>query len=106
MNTDRLKEVLAQARHETAKVIIGQHDVIEMALIAIFTGNHALIEGVPGVAKTLLVRTLAQVLGCDFARIQFTPDLMPADIIGTNVFNLRDNSFTLVRGPRRRRTGS
>ena len=99
MNTERLKEVLAQARHETAKVIIGQHDVVEMALIAIFTGNHALIEGVPGVAKTLLVRTLAQVLGCDFARIQFTPDLMPADITGTNVFNLQRNEFSLIKGP-------
>jgi MoxR-like ATPase len=99
MNTDRLKEVLAQARHETAKVIIGQHDVIDMALIAIFTGNHALIEGVPGVAKTLLVRTLAQVLGCNFARIQFTPDLMPADITGTNVFNLQRNEFSLIKGP-------
>jgi MoxR-like ATPase len=99
MNTERLKEVLAQARHETAKVIIGQHEVIEMVLIAIFTGNHALIEGVPGVAKTLLVRTLAQVLGCDFARIQFTPDLMPADITGTNVFNLQHNAFSLIKGP-------
>jgi MoxR-like ATPase len=99
MNTERLKEVLAQARHETAKVIIGQHDVVEMALIAIFTGNHALIEGVPGVAKTLLVRTLAKVLGCEFARIQFTPDLMPADITGTNVFNLQRNDFSLIKGP-------
>jgi len=99
MNTDRLKEVLAQARHETGKVIIGQHDVIEKALIAIFTGSHALIEGVPGVAKTLLVRTLAQVLGTEFARIQFTPDLMPADITGTNVFNLQRNEFHLIKGP-------
>src|SRR6186997_1757623 len=99
MNTERLKEVLSQARHETAKVIIGQHDVVEKALIAIFTGNHALIEGVPGVAKTLLVRTLAQVLGCEFARIQFTPDLVPADITGTNVFNLQRNEFTLIKGP-------
>jgi len=99
MNIDRLKEVLANARHETAKVIIGQHDVIEKALIAIFTNNHALIEGVPGVAKTLLVRTLARVLGCDFARIQFTPDLMPADITGTNVFNLQRNEFLLIKGP-------
>jgi len=99
MNTDRLKEVLAQARQETAKVIIGQHDVIEKALIAIFTGSHALIEGVPGVAKTLLVRTLAQVLGTEFARIQFTPDLMPADITGTNVFNLQRNEFHLIKGP-------
>ncbi len=99
MNPERLKEVLAQARHETGKVIIGQHDVVERALIVIFTGNHALIEGVPGVAKTLLVRTLAQVLGCDFARIQFTPDLMPADITGTNVFNLQRNEFSLIKGP-------
>src|SRR5947207_11003159 len=99
MTTDRLKEVLTQAREETAKVIIGQADVIEKALIVIFTGNHALIEGVPGVAKTLLVRTLAHVLGTDFARIQFTPDLMPADITGTNVFNLQRNEFSLIKGP-------
>src|SRR6187399_1845047 len=99
MNTERLKEVLTDARHETGKVIIGQHDAIEKALIAIFTGNHALIEGVPGVAKTLLVRTLAQVLGCEFNRIQFTPDLMPADITGTNVFNFQRNEFSLIKGP-------
>ena len=99
MNTEELKQVLADARRETAKVIIGQHEVIERALIAIFTGNHALIEGVPGVAKTLLVRTLAQVLGCEFNRIQFTPDLMPADITGTNVFNLQRNEFSLIKGP-------
>jgi len=99
MNIERLKEVLAQARHETGKVIIGQHDVIEKALIAIFTGSHALVEGVPGVAKTLLVRTLAHVLGCDFARIQFTPDLMPADITGTSVFNLQRNEFSVIKGP-------
>ena len=99
MNTERLKEVLTQARTETGKVIIGQHDVVEKSLIAIFTGSHALIEGVPGVAKTLLVRTLAHVLGCEFARIQFTPDLMPADITGTNVFNLQKNEFSLIKGP-------
>jgi MoxR-like ATPase len=99
MSTDRLRDVLTQARRETGKVIIGQDAVIEKALIAIFTGNHALIEGVPGVAKTLLVRTLARVLGCEFARIQFTPDLMPADITGTNVFNLQRNEFSLIKGP-------
>jgi MoxR-like ATPase len=99
MSIDRLKDVLAQAKQETGKVIIGQHEVVEKALIAIFTGNHALIEGVPGVAKTLLVRTLAHVLGCEFARIQFTPDLMPADITGTNVFNLQRNEFSLIKGP-------
>jgi len=95
----RIKEVLAAAQDEAAKIIIGQHDVVEKALVAIFTGNHVLIEGVPGVAKTLLVRTLAQVLGVEFARIQFTPDLMPADITGTNVFNLQHNEFSLIRGP-------
>lgn len=98
-STDRLKELLTHTRQEIAKVIIGQQDVVEKALIVIFTGHHALVEGVPGVAKTLLVRTLAHVLGCDFARIQFTPDLMPADITGTNVFNLQRNEFTLVKGP-------
>jgi len=99
MNTDHLKEILARARQEVAKVIIGQQDVVEKALIVIFAGQHALIEGVPGVAKTLLVRTLAHVLGTEFARIQFTPDLMPADITGTNVFNLQRNEFSLIKGP-------
>jgi MoxR-like ATPase len=98
-NIEQLKDVLTRAKQEVAKVIIGQNEVVERALIAIFTNNHALIEGVPGVAKTLLVRTLARVLGCDYARIQFTPDLMPADITGTNVFNLQKNEFTLIKGP-------
>jgi MoxR-like ATPase len=96
---DHLKDVLLTARSEVAKVVIGQAEIVNHALIAIFTGNHALIEGVPGVAKTLLVRTLAHVLGCEFARIQFTPDLMPADITGTNVFNLQRNEFNLIKGP-------
>jgi MoxR-like ATPase len=101
MSTDLtpIQEVLNRARAEVRKVIIGQEDVIDKALIAIFTGHHALIEGVPGVAKTLLVRTLARVLGSDFNRIQFTPDLMPADITGTNIFNLQRNEFTLIKGP-------
>jgi MoxR-like ATPase len=94
-----IQEILNRARAEVRKVIIGQEDVIDKALIAIFTGHHALIEGVPGVAKTLLVRTLACVLGCEFNRIQFTPDLMPADITGTNIFNLQRNEFTLIKGP-------
>ncbi|MCX8157538.1 MAG: MoxR family ATPase [Verrucomicrobiae bacterium] len=93
------QELLARARAEIQKVIIGQDQVIDHALIAILTGQHALVEGVPGVAKTLLVRTLAAVLHCQFARIQFTPDLMPSDITGTNVFNLQRNEFTLIKGP-------
>src|SRR5947199_2851554 len=99
MNADHLKEVLAQAQQEVAKVIIGQTDVVEKALICVFTGYHALVEGVPGVAKTLLVRTLAHVLGCEFSRIQFTPDLMPADFTETNVFNLQRTEFKLFKGP-------
>ncbi len=96
---ERLKEVLTRAKQEVAKVIIGQDDVVEKSLIAVFTNHHALIEGVPGIGKTLLVRTLATILGCEFNRIQFTPDLMPADILGTNVFSLQHNKFALVRGP-------
>ncbi|MFT5496624.1 MAG: MoxR-like ATPase [Kiritimatiellia bacterium] len=96
---EELKEKLNQARAEIAKVIIGQEEVIDYTLITIFTGQHALIEGVPGVAKTLLVRTLSRVLGTEYNRIQFTPDLMPADITGTNMFNLQKNEFELITGP-------
>ena len=99
MDTEGLKDILTRARAELAKVIIGQRQVVDMALITIFTGSHALIEGVPGIAKTLLVLTLGRVLGCDTQRIQFTPDLMPADITGTNVFNLKENEFRLIQGP-------
>ena len=98
-SANEVKEILARARAEVAKVIIGQQEVVDFSLIAIFTGNHILLEGVPGVAKTLLVRTLAKVLGTDFSRIQFTPDLMPSDITGTNVFNLQEGEFHLVKGP-------
>ena len=98
-NLEHLKDLLVTARREIGKVIIGQQPVVDLALVAIATNQHALIEGVPGVAKTLLVRTLAAVLGCEFGRIQFTPDLMPADITGTHVFNLARNEFTLVKGP-------
>jgi len=98
-NAEILKKALLKTKQEVAKVIIGYEQVVDQALIAIFTGSHALIEGVPGVAKTLLVRTLAHVMRCDFARIQFTPDLMPTDITGTHVFNLQTNEFSLVKGP-------
>ena len=97
--TELLKKALLRSKQEVAKVIIGQEDIVDQALIAIFSGNHALVEGEPGVAKTLLVRTLAHVMRCDFARIQFTPDLMPTDITGTHVFNLQKDSFSLVKGP-------
>ena len=94
-----LHQLLTKVRGEVRKVIVGQESVVDMALIAILCGQHALIEGVPGIAKTLLVRTLAHVMNCDFGRIQFTPDLMPTDITGTYVFNLQKNVFSLVKGP-------
>jgi len=95
----QIHEVLTYVRHEVAKVIIGQNAVVDQALIAIFTGKHALVEGVPGIAKTLLVRTLAHLLGCEFQRIQFTSDLTPTDIVGDNVFNPRTGEFQLIKGP-------
>lgn len=101
MNMDMTKvhEILARIRQEAGKVIIGQENALELALITILTGQHALVEGVPGVGKTLLVRTLARILTGDFSRIQFTPDLMPADITGTNIFNVKTSEFSLVPGP-------
>jgi MoxR-like ATPase len=86
-------------RGELRKVIVGQDEVVEQSLVALFAEGHALIEGVPGTAKTLLVKTLARILGAEFTRIQFTPDLMPSDITGTNVFNPATASFSLRRGP-------
>ncbi len=86
-------------RGELAKVIVGQDEVIEQVLVALLAEGHALIEGVPGTAKTLMVKTLARIVGADFSRIQFTPDLMPSDITGTNVFNTATAAFTLRRGP-------
>ena len=96
---EQLHQILEATRQEAAKVILGQADVIDQALIVILARQHVLIEGVPGIAKTLLARTLARLLGCEFARIQFTPDLMPADITGTSVFHFGRNEFTLVKGP-------
>ncbi|HZU26963.1 MAG TPA: MoxR family ATPase [Bryobacteraceae bacterium] len=96
---EQLRGVLERARSEVKRVVIGQDQAIDFALVCIFTANHALLEGVPGVAKTLLTRTLAHVLGGTFARVQFTPDLMPSDITGTNVYSMQRGEFTLVRGP-------
>jgi MoxR-like ATPase len=96
---DRFKHNLDRARAEIRKVILGQDHVIDQALIVILTRQHALIEGVPGIAKTLLVRVFARITGEAFSRIQFTPDLMPADITGTSVFNLQRNEFSFIPGP-------
>ena len=87
---------------ELQKVIVGQHDVIEQLFAAIFTGGHCLLEGVPGLAKTLMVSTLARILDVGFKRIQFTPDLMPSDITGINVLDEDESGrreFRFVEGP-------
>jgi MoxR-like ATPase len=84
---------------ELRKIVVGQDEPIEQILVALLAEGHALIEGVPGTAKTLTVKTLARITGAGFGRIQFTPDLMPSDITGTNVFNITTSDFTLRRGP-------
>src|SRR5688500_9387579 len=85
--------------NELHKTIVGQDEVIEQILVAILAEGHALLEGVPGTAKTLTVKTLAQIIGARFSRIQFTPDLMPSDITGNNVFNMQTSEFSLRPGP-------
>jgi MoxR-like ATPase len=88
-----------RVREALGRVIVGQSEAIDLAMVPLLAGGHALIEGVPGVGKTLLVKALAKAVAGEFQRIQFTPDLMPADITGTNVFDLRTQEFRLVRGP-------
>ena len=91
---------LAQAlRHELHKAVIGQHDVVDGLLTALIAGGHVLVEGVPGLGKTLLVRALARCFGGDFARIQFTPDLMPSDITGHAIYDMASEQFKLRKGP-------
>ncbi len=99
MNLDQFQAAVANIFAAIRKVIIGQEEAIRHSLVVVLCNQHALIEGVPGLAKTLLARTLAAALGSEFKRIQFTPDLMPADITGNNVFNLQRNEFSLVKGP-------
>src|SRR5438445_764871 len=84
---------------EIGKVIVGQKAMVDRLLIGLLTGGHILLEGVPGLAKTLAVRTLAQGLRLSFQRIQFTPDLLPADVVGTQIYNPRTGEFTVKKGP-------
>jgi MoxR-like ATPase len=91
--------IAAQIRREIAKAVIGQDEAVDLLLTALFAGGHVLLEGPPGTAKTLLAQAFATSLGLDYGRIQFTPDLMPGDIIGANLFNFQTSTFTLTRGP-------
>ncbi len=86
-------------RNELAKYIIGQVEMVDLLMTGIFSNGHILLEGVPGVAKTLSAKVLAKSLNVDFSRIQFTPDMMPSDVIGTSVFNMKDTTFTFKKGP-------
>jgi MoxR-like ATPase len=94
-----VSSTITHITNELRKVIVGQDEPIEQILIAVLAEGHALIEGVPGTAKTLTVKTLARIINAGFGRIQFTPDLMPSDITGTNVFNMASSTFNLRRGP-------
>ncbi len=94
-----LQEMGLFVRNEAGKVIAGQEETIEQMLVCMLCRGHVLLEGVPGIAKTLTARTLAHILGCDFKRIQFTPDLMPTDITGTYVFDSKTAEFRLKKGP-------
>ncbi|HEX8516722.1 MAG TPA: MoxR family ATPase [Bacteroidia bacterium] len=94
-----LKKAVDSIKEEVSKIIVGQEEMTELLIAAILADGHVLIEGVPGVAKTLAAKLLARTISVDFSRIQFTPDLMPSDIIGTNVYNLKLSDFQFKKGP-------
>ena len=94
-----LKDSVDRVRAEVKKIIVGQDKTIDMMIAAVLADGHVLIEGVPGIAKTLLAKIIARTVSADFSRIQFTPDLMPSDILGTSVFNMKTSEFEFNRGP-------
>ena len=99
---DHVKEASAfvyRLREEIGKIVVGQRYVVDRLLIGLLANGHILLEGVPGLAKTLSVKTLAQAIDASFHRLQFTPDLLPADLIGTLIYNPRDGAFSVKRGP-------
>ena len=94
-----LKNTVDNIKTELAKVIIGQHNFIELLIVSLLVDGHVLIEGVPGIAKTITAKLFAKTLKTDFSRIQFTPDLMPSDILGTSIFNVKNSEFEFKKGP-------
>ena len=94
-----LKEGVKKIREEVSKVIVGQEKMMDLILTAILADGHILLEGVPGVAKTLSAKLVAKSISVDFSRLQFTPDLMPSDVIGTSVFNMKKSEFEFKQGP-------
>jgi len=99
VDLNKLQDAVNQIKTELGKVIIGQKDMIELLIISILANGHSLIEGVPGVAKTVTAKLLAKTMNVDFSRIQFTPDLMPSDILGTSIFNVKTSEFEFKKGP-------
>ena len=99
IDLSKLQASVSQIKEELGKIIIGQEDMIELLIISILADGHSLIEGVPGVAKTITAKLLAKTMNVDFSRIQFTPDLMPSDILGTSVFNVKTSEFEFKKGP-------
>lgn len=95
----KLQQATQQIKTELGKIIIGKEDTIDLLLLALLSGGHVLLEGLPGVAKTLMAKLLAKTIASDFSRIQFTPDLMPSDILGTSVFNMNQSEFEFKPGP-------
>ncbi|MEP2937225.1 MAG: MoxR family ATPase [Gilvibacter sp.] len=99
IDLSHLQQAVADIKSQIAKVIVGQHEMVELLVISILANGHSLIEGVPGVAKTVTAKLLAKTMDVKFSRIQFTPDLMPSDILGTSVFNLKSQEFEFKPGP-------
>ena len=99
LDLSELQQSVEKIKQEVGKVIVGQKDMVDMLIASLLAKGHSLIEGVPGVAKTITAKLLAKSLSVDFSRIQFTPDLMPSDILGTSVFNLKDSEFEFKKGP-------
>lgn len=94
-----LNQRVMRVRQEVSKAVVGQENTVDLILAALFTGGHILLEGVPGIAKTLTAKLIARSLSVDFSRLQFTPDLMPTDVTGTSVFNLKNSEFNFMKGP-------
>ncbi len=99
LDLEEIKSKIEALKAEISKVIIGQTELVDLMIVALFSDGHILVEGVPGIAKTLTSKLVAKTLGIDFSRIQFTPDLMPSDVLGTAVFNMKSGEFDFNKGP-------